>query len=125
MRCAVKPGQVIEWSHAEAGDDCSLPLLGEQLLPHALLGSQWLLHLVGGEEGVERVLKLNKPAPWACSNTDLLQVEDGSRDPLDSIHHPVRVWRALTPYRYVLVQVELPPHCRVLRLRERHKEGRE
>ena len=37
--------------------------------------------------------------------TDLLQIEDGSRDPLDTVHHSVRVWRPLTSHRYVLVQV--------------------
>lgn len=37
--------------------------------------------------------------------SDLLQVEDSSRDPLDTVHHPLRVWRPLTYHRYVLVQV--------------------
>lgn len=45
----VVPRQIIKWSHAEAGDDCSLPLLWKQLLPYTLLGSQWLLHLMGTE----------------------------------------------------------------------------
>lgn len=36
---------------------------------------------------------------------DLLQVEDGSRDPLDTVHHPLGVWRPLAPHHYVLVQV--------------------
>lgn len=36
---------------------------------------------------------------------DLLQVEDSSRDPLDPVHHPLRVWRALTPHHYVFVKI--------------------
>ena len=43
----VIPWQIIKWSHAEAGYDRSLPLLGQQLLPYTFLGSQWLLHLMG------------------------------------------------------------------------------
>lgn len=36
---------------------------------------------------------------------DLLQVEDSSRDPLDSVHHPLRIWRPLASHCNVLVQV--------------------
>lgn len=56
VMCAVIPRQIIQWGHAEAGDDRSLPLLGKQLLPHAFLRSQRLLHLTG----VEAVLTLCK-----------------------------------------------------------------
>lgn len=48
-----------------------------------------------------------------CLSSDLLQVEDSSGDPLDTIHHPLRVRGPLAPRHYVLVKVELPPHCRV------------
>lgn len=50
----------------------------------------------------------------ACMMPDLLQVEDSGRDPLDTVHHLIRVWRPLASHHYVLVQVQLPPHCRVL-----------
>lgn len=36
---------------------------------------------------------------------DLLQVEDSRGDPLDTIHHPLGVWRPLASHRDVLVQV--------------------
>lgn len=50
----VVPRQIIKWGHAEAGDNRSFPLFGKQLLPHAFLGSQWLLHLMGlGEVSVK------------------------------------------------------------------------
>lgn len=44
---ADSPGEVVERSHAEAGHHRTLALLGEQLLPHALLVPQRLLHLLG------------------------------------------------------------------------------
>lgn len=57
------------------------------------------------------------------SKPDLVQVEDSSRDPLDTVHHPLRIWRPLASHCYVLVQVQLPSHRRVLRLRVCVKEG--
>lgn len=57
----VIPRQVIKRSHAKTGDDRSLPLLGQQLLPHTFLGSQWLLYLMGVElVGVETMWLHNK-----------------------------------------------------------------
>lgn len=50
----VIPWQIIKRSHAEASDDRSLPLLGQQLLPDTFLGSQWLLHLMGVEEAIHQ-----------------------------------------------------------------------
>lgn len=47
---------------------------------------------------------------------NLLQVEDGSRDPLDTVEHLLRVWRPLEPQSSVSVQVELPPDSGVFRL---------
>lgn len=45
-RCARdSPGEVVERSHAETGHHSTLTLFREQLLPHALLVSQRLLHL--------------------------------------------------------------------------------
>lgn len=43
---ADSPGEVVERSHAEAGHHRTLALLREQLLPHALLVPQRLLHLL-------------------------------------------------------------------------------
>lgn len=41
----------------------------------------------------------------SVSEPDLLQVEDSGRDPLDSVHHPLRIWRPLASHCNVLVQV--------------------
>lgn len=46
----------------------------------------------------------------------LLQVEHGGGDPLDAVHHPVGIRRSVAPHGDVLVEVELPPDGRVLRL---------
>lgn len=51
-----------------------------------------------------------------CVVENLLQVENSGGDPLDAVHHPVGIRRPLAPHGDVLVEVELPPHCRVLRL---------
>lgn len=54
-----------------------------------------------------------------CSKTetsvsDLLQVEDGSGNSLDTLHSLLRVWRPLALHHYVSVQVQLPPYRRIL-----------
>lgn len=40
------PGQVVKWSHPEAGHDGSLPLFGQQLVPHGLLTALRMFNLL-------------------------------------------------------------------------------
>lgn len=46
----------------------------------------------------------------------LLQVEDGRRDALDSVHCMFWVGQLATLHHHVFVKVHLPLHCRVVRL---------
>ncbi len=39
------PGQVIEWCHPEASNHCSLPLFGQQFVPHSLLTALRMFNL--------------------------------------------------------------------------------
>ncbi len=50
------PGQVVKRRHPETGHDGSLPLFGQQLVPHGLLTALRMLHLLGQTQRLWRTL---------------------------------------------------------------------
>lgn len=54
-------GQVVQGGHAETGDDRPPALLGQELVPHGLLGLVRVLHLGAGQRQVPRL------CPWPDS----------------------------------------------------------
>lgn len=50
-------GQVVQGGHAETGDNCPPALLGQELVPHGLLGLVRVLDLEGGQS-------VMSPRPW-------------------------------------------------------------
>lgn len=64
------------------------------------------------------------PTPLGEEATaDLLQVEDGSRDPLDAVEDLLRVRRPLESQSSVSVEVQLPPDSGILRLARRQMKN--